>query len=53
MAADAWATAINVLGAEAGAEVAAAEGLDILMLVRTDEGFTPIRTGIFASPEIP
>lgn len=39
MMADGWATALNVLGPEEGLRVADEEGLAVLMLVRTEEGF--------------
>jgi thiamine biosynthesis lipoprotein len=38
MAADAWATAINVLGAEKGLELAEREKLDVLLVSREGEG---------------
>lgn len=37
MAADAWATALNVLGPDKGLQVAKAEGLDVLLIARNEE----------------
>ncbi len=45
--ADAWATALNVLGPLEGVAVAEEQGLDALFIVRTDSGFDTIRTGDF------
>jgi FAD:protein FMN transferase len=42
--ADAWATALNVLGPEAGPAVADAQGLKALFLVRDGDGFTAVRS---------
>jgi thiamine biosynthesis lipoprotein len=39
MAADAWSTALNVLGAELGTALADAHGLPTLFLIRTADGF--------------
>ncbi|MEX0824566.1 MAG: FAD:protein FMN transferase [Pirellulaceae bacterium] len=52
MVADAWATAITVLGAEAGKKAAEQQGLDILLLIRQKDGFETIRTGVFAEPPL-
>ena len=49
MEADAWATAINVLGPEEGRSTAEAYGLDVLMMVRTRDGFERTATGEFSS----
>lgn len=38
--ADAWATALNVLGPEAGMALAEREKLPVYMIVKTDDGFT-------------
>ncbi|TWU24123.1 Thiamine biosynthesis lipoprotein ApbE precursor [Novipirellula galeiformis] len=48
MEADGWATAINVLGAEQGAKIAAAEGLDILLIRHRGNEFTRLGTGTLA-----
>ncbi len=48
--ADAWATALNVLGPEEGVTLAQELGLDALFLVRTDSGYDTIRTGDFPEP---
>lgn len=45
MAADAWATAINVLGPEQGRQVAIREGLSALLIQRQANGFTLTGTG--------
>ncbi len=45
--ADAWATALNVLGPEEGVAVAEEQGIDALFIVRKDSGFDTIRTGGF------
>lgn len=47
--ADAWATALNVLGADEGLRVAKREGLDVLLISRTGETFTRAGTGTLAS----
>lgn len=43
-AADAWATALNVLGPEAGLAAADAHGLRALFLVRRGDGFASVRS---------
>ncbi len=48
MAADAWATAINVLGAERGLELAKREGLDVLLARRGKNGLILHGTGVLA-----
>lgn len=53
MMADAWATAINVLGPERGLEVAKAQGLNTLLISRTGSddqasGFAKVGTGLLA-----
>lgn len=48
MEADAWATAINVLGPEEGLRLAERERLNTLMISRTDEGFERQGTGTLA-----
>lgn len=48
MLADAWATAINVLGETEGREVASREGLNALMVVRRSDRFEKIGTGTLA-----
>tara|TARA_R110002049_G_scaffold2750_2_gene21626 strand:+ start:477405 stop:478769 length:1365 start_codon:yes stop_codon:yes gene_type:complete len=48
MAADAWATAINVLGPTKGLEVAEQEGLDALLVRRTADGYQLSGTGTLA-----
>jgi thiamine biosynthesis lipoprotein len=45
--ADAWATALIVLGPDEGFEVAAREGLAVLFLVREDGGFHELATPAF------
>lgn len=47
--ADAWATALNVLGPEEGLAVAERERLAALFLVREGAGFTPRATSAFAA----
>ncbi len=47
--ADAWATALTVLGADEGLRVAEAAGLDALFLVRTDAGFEERQTASFGA----
>lgn len=50
MTADAWATAINVLGPEEGARVARGVGLDVLLMTRRDDGtFGAVGTGALAA----
>ncbi len=51
--ADAWATALNVLGPEEGVTLAQELGLDALFLVRVDSGYDTIRTGDFPGPVEP
>ncbi len=46
--ADAWATALMVLGAGAGAELARARGMDALFQLRDDTGLRHIGVGLFA-----
>jgi thiamine biosynthesis lipoprotein len=46
--ADAWATALNVLGPEAGMALAEREKLPVYMIVKTDDGFTDDYSGAFA-----
>jgi len=48
--ADAWATALNVLGPEEGVAVAEELGLDALFIVRIGSGFDTTRTGDFPGP---
>lgn len=48
MEADAWATAINVLGKEAGIALAEAEGLSILAVQRTEDRYEYVGTGLLA-----
>jgi len=45
IAADAWATALMVLGPDAGQIVARANGLNALFIIRCDQGFTQIPAG--------
>lgn len=45
--ADGLATALNVMGAEAGLQLAEREGLAVYMLVKSDEGFEPIASTAF------
>jgi len=47
--ADAYATALMVLGAEAGRELAMRRGLDALVVTREREGLRKVGTGLFAS----
>ncbi|QDV68878.1 Thiamine biosynthesis lipoprotein ApbE precursor [Rosistilla carotiformis] len=47
MLADAWATALNVLGPEEGPPIAVAESLDAYLLERIDGQFRPHPTGRF------
>lgn len=47
--ADAFATALMVLGAEAGREHAVRRGLDALVVTREREGLRKVGTGLFAS----
>ncbi|WP_111415148.1 FAD:protein FMN transferase [Billgrantia lactosivorans] len=46
--ADAWATAIMVLGEEAGLALAREQGLKVLLLVRQDEGWSSLASPAFA-----
>ena len=48
MAADAWATAINVLGPAAGLRLAEKEQLDVLVIKRQDDGYQLQGTGSLA-----
>jgi thiamine biosynthesis lipoprotein len=48
MLADAWATALTVLGAEAGAALARQLGLDVLFQLREAGGIRPVAVGRFA-----
>ncbi|MCV6626736.1 MAG: FAD:protein FMN transferase [Cellvibrionaceae bacterium] len=48
-AADAWATAISVLGPERGLAVAEAENLAVYMLVKTETGFAEHHSTAFAT----
>ena len=48
MEADAWATALSVLGATEGAELATQEGLNTLLVSRSEDGFDRIGTGTLA-----
>ncbi|TWU39643.1 FAD:protein FMN transferase [Novipirellula artificiosorum] len=48
MKADAWATAINVLGADAGLSAAQSQGLDVLMIRREGRRFSRVGTGSLA-----
>ena len=48
--ADAWATALNVLGPEEGVAVAEEQGIDALFIARTKSGFDTVRTGDFPDP---
>lgn len=53
MQADAWATAINVLGTESGLAIAKEQKLDVLLVKRTDDGFQKLATGamtVYATP---
>ncbi|MEM1230484.1 MAG: FAD:protein FMN transferase [Pseudomonadota bacterium] len=49
MLADAWATALNVLGPEPAIRLARSEGLSALLLVRSAKGFEARYTGDFQS----
>ena len=48
--ADAWATALSVLGPAEGLELAKAKNLDTLMLIRTADGFSTVSTAHFPQP---
>src|SRR5690606_40728296 len=47
-AADAWATALNVMGAERGMVVANNEQLAVYMIVKTDDSFMGLQSSTFA-----
>ncbi|GAA5506753.1 hypothetical protein Rcae01_02206 [Novipirellula caenicola] len=49
MKADGWATAINVLGADAGIKVASEQGLDVLVIRRRGDEFVRVGTGSLSS----
>lgn len=49
MSADAWATALNVLGPEKGFEVAEGQGLAALFIVRSGDGFLEIPSSLWAT----
>ncbi len=49
MMADAYATALDVLGPEKGLELAEQESLAVFMLVKSDSGFSEISTAAFAA----
>ena len=51
--ADAWATALSVLGPDEGMELAKAINLDTMMLVRNADGFSTIVTEHFPQPGEP
>ncbi len=53
MAADAWATALNVLGPEHGYELALERGLAAMFITRTAEGFEERYTPAFAAKVVP
>jgi thiamine biosynthesis lipoprotein len=53
MLADAWATAINVLGEKDGLEVANREGLDVLLVIRKADQFGLVGTGTLAQYATP
>lgn len=48
MKADVWATALNVLGPDEGQVIAKSEGLDALLVSRTETGFQRIGVGTMA-----
>lgn len=52
-AADAWATAINVLGPEQGLAVAESQELAVLLLVRTDDGVEQRTSSRWPAPPSP
>ena len=52
MQADAWATAINVLGPDAGLQAAKDNGLDALLVSRTGDSFTLAGTGSLESAAV-
>jgi len=47
MYADAWATAMMVLGSKKGFEVAKKEGLPVFFVIKSEEGFTELETPFF------
>ncbi|WP_162006540.1 FAD:protein FMN transferase [Roseimaritima sediminicola] len=47
MKADAWATAINVLGHREGLRVAREQQLDVMLIVREGDGYVSVKTGVF------
>ena len=49
MHADAWATAINVLGADEGLQLAQRENLDVLIVNRSGDDFKKLGTGVMAT----
>ena len=49
MTADAWATALTVLGPTEGLKVAQQEGLAAYLLVRSADGFEALQTPVFAA----
>lgn len=49
MLADAWATAINVLGPEQGMEFAASNDLDVLLIIREENRFVTQHSGRFST----
>lgn len=51
MTADAWATAINVLGPEAGLAAAKEHGLDVLLISRAGSGYAVEATGSLAASQ--
>jgi thiamine biosynthesis lipoprotein len=53
MEADAWATALMVAGADAGAEFAQMQGLDALFVIREGAHLVERRVGQFAKPRTP
>lgn len=48
MLADAMATALMVMGGKAGTDFAQRRGISALIVLRTEQGFTPLATGLFA-----
>lgn len=46
--ADAWATALNVLGPEKGMQVAEKEQLAVYMIIKNDTGFTESQSSLFS-----
>lgn len=49
MLADAWATAINVLGPDQGMEFAASNDLDVLLIIREEDRFVTQHSGRFST----